>query len=182
MEEKRRVPRVERVGGYLHRVVPILDISGKVLDYALKPLMVEFRPRDLMQVLIGAAILAVPGAFTEETWRLGETSQPAIAHGSHHHLRLSNRQNLIERGSSQRLPPNWRMASFDLSSELDSHHRALPSNRPHCIEIHWLLTALHMTAEARTAIPIAKSSSSLTFQDGSTITMSTYPSPCIPKM
>jgi len=53
--------------------VPILDGAGRVLDYALKPLMVEFRPRDLMQVIIGAAILAVPVAFTEETWRLGET-------------------------------------------------------------------------------------------------------------
>jgi len=53
--------------------VPILDGAGRILDYALKPLMVEFRPRDLMQVIIGAAILAVPVAFTEETWRLGET-------------------------------------------------------------------------------------------------------------
>ena len=33
--------------------------------------MVEFRPRDLMQVLVGASILAVPVAFTEETWKLG---------------------------------------------------------------------------------------------------------------
>jgi len=73
MEEKWRVPRIERVGGYLHRVVPILDSAGKVLDYAFKPLMVEFRPRDLMQVIVGAALLAVPVAFTEETWRLGET-------------------------------------------------------------------------------------------------------------
>lgn len=32
----------------------------------------EFRPRDVMQVLIGSAILAVPVAFTEETWKLGE--------------------------------------------------------------------------------------------------------------
>jgi uncharacterized membrane protein len=73
MEEKKRAPRIERIGGYLHRVVPILDSAGKVLDYTLKPLMVEFRPRDLMQVIVGAAILAVPVAFTEETWRLGET-------------------------------------------------------------------------------------------------------------
>ena len=70
---EKRPLRVERVGGYLHRVVPIFDGAGKVLNYALKPLMVEFRPRDLMQVIVGAAILAVPVAFTEETWRLGET-------------------------------------------------------------------------------------------------------------
>lgn len=67
------MPRIERIGGYLHRVVPIVDSAGKVLDYALKPLMVEFRPRDLMQIIVGASILAVPVAFTEETWRLGET-------------------------------------------------------------------------------------------------------------
>ena len=33
---------------------------------------VEFRPKDLLQVIIGASILAVPVGFTEETWRLGE--------------------------------------------------------------------------------------------------------------
>lgn len=64
---------VRRVGGYLHRVVPIVDGAGKVLNYALNPLMVEFRPRDLMQVIVGASILAVPVAFTEETWNLGAT-------------------------------------------------------------------------------------------------------------
>ncbi|MBT3378213.1 MAG: DUF2391 family protein [Lentisphaerae bacterium] len=63
---------VERIGGYLHRVVPIVDSAGKVLDYALKPVMVEFRPRDMMQVVVGASLLAVPVAFTEETWNLGE--------------------------------------------------------------------------------------------------------------
>ncbi len=32
---------------------------------------VPFRPRDLMQVIVGASVLAVPVAFTEETWQLG---------------------------------------------------------------------------------------------------------------
>ncbi|MFC1551437.1 DUF2391 family protein [Candidatus Latescibacterota bacterium] len=71
MEEKRIETKVRRVGGYLHRVVPIADSAGKIMSYALKPLMVEFRPRDLMQVIVGASILAVPVAFTEETWTLG---------------------------------------------------------------------------------------------------------------
>ena len=62
---------IKRIGGYLNRVVPITDSAGKVINYALKPLMVEFRPRDLMQVIIGASILAVPVAMTEETWVLG---------------------------------------------------------------------------------------------------------------
>ena len=63
---------VRRIGGYLHRVIPVMDDTGKVVQTVLKPLMVEFRPRDLMQVIVGASILAVPVAFTEETWKLGE--------------------------------------------------------------------------------------------------------------
>jgi uncharacterized membrane protein len=74
MQEKQDKPqsRIRRIGGYLHRVVPVVDGTGKILNYALSPLMVEFRPRDLMQVVVGAALLAVPVAFTEETWKLGE--------------------------------------------------------------------------------------------------------------
>lgn len=34
---------------------------------------VEFSYKDLLQVLIGASILAIPVGFTEETWKLGET-------------------------------------------------------------------------------------------------------------
>ena len=67
-----RPSTVKRIGGYLHRVVPIADKSGKILSYALKPFMVEFRPRDAFQVIVGAAILAIPVALTEEAWTLGE--------------------------------------------------------------------------------------------------------------
>lgn len=63
---------IKRIGGYLHRVIPVVDETGKVVQHVLKPFMVEFRPRDLMQVLVGASLLAVPVAFTEETWKLGE--------------------------------------------------------------------------------------------------------------
>jgi len=73
MEKQKSETRIKRIGGYLHRVIPIFDSTGKVINYTLKPLMVEFRPRDLMQVIVGAAILAVPVAFTEETWNLGES-------------------------------------------------------------------------------------------------------------
>lgn len=71
MADRKPESTVRRVGGYLHRVVPIVDGAGKVLNYALSPLMVEFRPRDMMQIVVGASILAVPVAFTEETWNLG---------------------------------------------------------------------------------------------------------------
>jgi uncharacterized membrane protein len=63
---------IKRIGGYLHRVVPIADKSGKILSYALKPFMVEFKPRDAFQVIVGASILAIPVAVTEEAWLLGE--------------------------------------------------------------------------------------------------------------
>jgi uncharacterized membrane protein len=50
----------------------VMDGAGKVLSYAVTPLMWELRPRDLMQIVVGATVLAVPVAFTEETWALGE--------------------------------------------------------------------------------------------------------------
>ncbi|WP_430816761.1 DUF2391 family protein [Carboxylicivirga sp. RSCT41] len=63
---------IKRIGGYLHRVVPIADKSGDIISYALKPLMLEFKPRDIMQVIIGSALLAIPVSLTEEVWNLGE--------------------------------------------------------------------------------------------------------------
>ena len=71
MEPQKPKSTIRRIGGYLHRVIPVLDSAGKLLHFAVTPLMVEFRPRDLMQVIVGASILAVPVAFTEETWTLG---------------------------------------------------------------------------------------------------------------
>ena len=71
MEDNEQESTIRRIGGYLHRVVPVVDGAGKVLNYALSPLMVEFRPRDMMQIIVGASVLAVPVAFTEETWNLG---------------------------------------------------------------------------------------------------------------
>jgi uncharacterized membrane protein len=64
--------KFKRIGGYLHRIIPIFDSAGKILNYAVSPLMVEFRLRDFMQVVVGASILAFPIALTEEVWKLGE--------------------------------------------------------------------------------------------------------------
>jgi len=64
----------KRIGGYLYKVVPIVDdAAGKVVNYTLTPLMVELRARDVMQIIIGASILAVPVGLTEEAWVLGST-------------------------------------------------------------------------------------------------------------
>ncbi len=64
---------IERIGGHLHRVIPVFDKSGQILNYALKPIMVEFKPRDIFQIVVGSSILAVPVAYTEEAWVLAET-------------------------------------------------------------------------------------------------------------
>ena len=64
---------IQRIGGYLHRIVPIVDNTGKVISHATRPFMVEVRARDVMQMIVGASILAIPVGFTEETWTLGTT-------------------------------------------------------------------------------------------------------------
>ena len=78
MAEREKRPRVQSVGGCLDRVVPSADGAGDIISHALKPLVVELRPRDLMQVTVGASVLAVPVALTEETWRLGQTLPSAM--------------------------------------------------------------------------------------------------------
>ncbi len=70
-QREREIPRIKRIGGYLHRIVPIGDQTGKILYFAIKPLMVELRPRDLMQIIVGASLFAIPVSFTEEAWQLG---------------------------------------------------------------------------------------------------------------
>jgi uncharacterized membrane protein len=65
--------KIQRLGrnGYLHRVIPIFDKSGAIVQRVVKPLMVEFRLRDALQTVVGASILAIPAAYTEEAWNLG---------------------------------------------------------------------------------------------------------------
>ena len=52
MSKKENVAEVaiKRIGGYLHRVVPIVDEAGNVISHALKPFMVEFRLRDIVHI------------------------------------------------------------------------------------------------------------------------------------
>lgn len=64
--------QVKRIGGHLYKVTPVKDEKGTVLSHLLKPLMVEFHPRDLLQVIVGSSLLAIPMAFTAETWELGK--------------------------------------------------------------------------------------------------------------
>ena len=49
----------------------------KGFNTLVDPIIPEFKLKDIMQVIIGASILAVPVGFTEETWNLG-ASLPMI--------------------------------------------------------------------------------------------------------
>ena len=74
MEEQKRVgiPFIKRINGYLHKVTPIVDGTGKVVHSIVTPFQIELRPRDVFQIIVGAFLLAVPVAFTEEVWILSE--------------------------------------------------------------------------------------------------------------
>ena len=64
---------IKRIGGYLHWVSQVTDSKGKIFNFIVKPLMIELRPRDIMQIIVGASLFAIPISFSEEVWKLGET-------------------------------------------------------------------------------------------------------------
>lgn len=68
LEAKRKIVRV---AGRLREIVTVKDDKGNILQKVMRPLMLEFYPRDIVQVIVGATLLAVPVAFTEEVWNLG---------------------------------------------------------------------------------------------------------------
>jgi uncharacterized membrane protein len=65
-------PLVKRIDGELHSIRRLLDDSGNVVQQIATPLMVEFRLSDVCQILVGACVLAIPVAYTEEVWTLGK--------------------------------------------------------------------------------------------------------------
>ena len=70
LETKRKIIRVD---GRLREIITVFDNKGKILQKIINPVMSEFYPRDIVQVIVGATLLAIPVAFTEETWKLGES-------------------------------------------------------------------------------------------------------------
>jgi len=49
-------------------------ISANIENHTfIRKFVPEVKLRDIIQVLVGASILAIPVGFTEETWRLGQT-------------------------------------------------------------------------------------------------------------
>jgi uncharacterized membrane protein len=62
---------VTRLDGELHLVRTLKDEAGNVVHRVVTPLMVEFKLRDVVEILIGASVLCIPAAYTEEVWQLG---------------------------------------------------------------------------------------------------------------
>lgn len=61
---------VRRINGYLKEVVTFFDASGKPISQVINPMMVELRPRDILQIFVGSFLVASPLCFTEEIWQL----------------------------------------------------------------------------------------------------------------
>ena len=49
------------------------DGGKTIFNEIVDPLFHEFHLKDVLQVIIGASILAIPVGFTKEVWELGET-------------------------------------------------------------------------------------------------------------
>lgn len=62
-----------RIGKHLNELIVLKDKAGNTIYKVLKPVMLEVYPRDIIQLIVGATLLAVPVSFTEEVWHLGET-------------------------------------------------------------------------------------------------------------
>ena len=60
-----------RIQGKLHSVHHLKDHAGQLIGTVVKPLKGEFRLEDLGQLIVGAFVMALPLAFTEEVWNLG---------------------------------------------------------------------------------------------------------------
>jgi len=62
-----------RLGERLHEIVSVHDHKGKLVHRSIAPSTLEFYLVDLIQIVIGATILAIPVALTQEVWELGRT-------------------------------------------------------------------------------------------------------------
>ena len=73
METSTNIQReFKRVGGALYEFFIIKNDQGKIIQRISIPLKVELKIYDIMENVVGANILAVPVAFTEEVWDMGD--------------------------------------------------------------------------------------------------------------
>ncbi|MCI5073334.1 DUF2391 family protein [bacterium] len=70
---------VKRINGYLKEVTTFFDASGKPISHVINPLMVELKPRDILQLFVGSLLISSSLCFTEEVWTLSiELSQEKV--------------------------------------------------------------------------------------------------------
>jgi hypothetical protein len=50
---------VKRINGYLKEVITFLDSSGQPVSHIVNPLMVEVKPRDVLQLFVGSCLIAI---------------------------------------------------------------------------------------------------------------------------
>ncbi len=73
MEELKNVERVaKRIDGNPYEIIIIKDDAGTEVQRISIPLKVELRIHDFLEIIVGASILSVPVAFTEEVWNMGD--------------------------------------------------------------------------------------------------------------
>jgi len=62
----------KRINGYLKEVVTFFDSSGQPISHLINPLMVELKPRDILQLFVGSFLVSTPLCFTEEVWTISK--------------------------------------------------------------------------------------------------------------
>ena len=73
MSEKDKYEKtIHRVDGQLYETIIIKDDDGNQVQKFDLPLKVELKIKDVLEIIVGASILAVPVAFTEEVWTMGD--------------------------------------------------------------------------------------------------------------
>jgi uncharacterized membrane protein len=74
MEKEKEIKKeIIRINGKLKEIITVKNKEGRIIHRMIAPLKVEFKLKDVLEITIGSVILAVPVAFTEETWVLGST-------------------------------------------------------------------------------------------------------------
>jgi uncharacterized membrane protein len=63
--------KVVHVNGRAREIETIYDLTGAILHRAITPLKLELHSKDVVQIIVGSTLLAIPVSFTEEVWRLG---------------------------------------------------------------------------------------------------------------
>ena len=70
-DDNQKSQRIRRIDGRLHTIEEVRDEAGKLITQIASPLKVELCWGDIAQLIVGAFMLGVPVALTEEVWDLG---------------------------------------------------------------------------------------------------------------